>query len=88
MPLYRLVNALHVQYNRQINNTFTVWNNNGNSRLFKSAPNGLYYYDTGEVEETILAMTDLDADQIETAKNNISKYNQRQISGAKAARYF
>ena len=41
LSLYRVENALHVQYDSQINNTFTVWKNDGNPRLFKPAPNVL-----------------------------------------------
>ena len=82
LSLYRVSSVLYVQYNSRTTNTFTVWKHDGNKRTFKPASNSLYYYDTSNTEETILAMADLDADQIQTIKNKMTKYNQRQLGRA------
>ena len=88
ISLYRVSSTLHVQYDSCVNNTFTVWKNDGTARVFKPAPNGLYYYNTKNTKETVLAMTELDPDQMNTVKNNMTSYNQRQIKEARTARNF
>ena len=88
LSLYRVSSTLHVQYDGRIDNTFTVWKNDGTTRLFKPAPNGLYYCNAKQPEGTVLAVTELDPDQMGTVRINMTKYNQRQLKEAKSARYF
>ena len=48
----------------------------------------MYYCDVSEVEGTILAIIDLDVDQMDTVNDIMEKHNQRQIKEAKVARYY
>lgn len=88
LSLYRVTSILHVHYDSRVYNGFTVYKSNGGTRTFKPAQNGLYYCNTDDTEGTILATAELDADQMQTVKDNMTGFTQRQIKEAKAARYF
>ena len=77
LSLNRASSALHVQYDSNINDTFMVWKNDGTSRRFTSASNGSYYCNPKEIHGLLLAITELDLDQIDTIRNNMEIYNQR-----------
>ena len=85
---YRVSTKHHVQCDSKEGNTFTVWKDDGTPRMFKPVHNGLYYYNTNTMEYTVLAMLDLDSDQICTIKESMVKYNQYQIKTAKTECYF
>ena len=75
--LNRVSSALHMQYDSRINDSFVVWKNDGTARRFTPASNGLYYCNTKEIHGSVLAITELDPDQMDTIRSNMEKYDQR-----------
>ena len=55
---------------------FNVWKDDGSSRMFKAGPRGLYYCDIMENNGTVLAIGNINANQVNTVKSNIERYNQ------------
>ena len=86
LSLFRVAQRFHVEYDSTRSGSFTVWKDDGSSREFKPGTKGLYYYDCDEQTEVILVSGHDNVDGITRVRDNLMKFNRRQVRKAEVAR--
>ena len=79
LSLYHVISKMHVEYDSWHEDEFH------SIERFKAGTWGLYYYDTSEIEDTVLIMDDANLDSVASVETNKLKYTQRKINDAHTA---
>ena len=81
----------YVQYDSRTTGKFVIWENDGSVRDFTPGPKGVYNCDYSKTKGVLLTMEgeeQASETTINTVKENLKQFNQRQVKVATAARKF
>ena len=77
-----------MQYDSRVSTSFHVWKENGICREFTPSPRGIHYRGMSSIHDTVLEEYNegpqIHPDNVATMKENLERFNNRQVLEAKA----